>query len=378
MVRNFPVLVAIETDATRFHGEHAVRPAPLDRGAAEQMLAHLASDLAALFSNMEHCGLTLAGALYDQTQILQPGYPVYRALESLARAPTDDGYQNHLVSIGAANGRMPVPELQPCAEATPGILQILPLLITAPEAEGEDLFESMEHRFMEEGQLSAHSAKGLEAGFGISVNHARFMTLTDLNAMLHLQLDHFGFLPLWKLLDAALENQPDPFLTQGSRGAVFRWDGTRALCRFETFDFWARHGSGRNVVKSERVDAYADWTREYRQYLVTLTAHAVPLAQYLPDQPEEYLEESFLMEVSDGTVHAGRAEVTEHSSADLGTIAVTVADTDRLINLYPLRAEGLNDLHAHLRKTGLTAGCVSFPGAICLDREALRLAQDRL
>ena len=47
--RALPLLVAIETDPLRYHGEHAVTLAPCTAADAEQLLAHVASDLAKLF-----------------------------------------------------------------------------------------------------------------------------------------------------------------------------------------------------------------------------------------------------------------------------------------------------------------------------------------
>jgi hypothetical protein len=99
---------------------------------------------------------------------------------------------------------MPNSDLQPLPDIPLGLLQLLPVVVNGPPELVEELGQAMEYRFLEEGQVSAHSASWLETAFGISINHARMMTLTDLNAMLRMQLDHFGFLPLWELLDAAL------------------------------------------------------------------------------------------------------------------------------------------------------------------------------
>ena len=66
-VQHQNILVGIETDPTRYHGENASRPALLDRVAAEQVLAHLATDLTSLFPAISFCTLTMAGALFDQT-----------------------------------------------------------------------------------------------------------------------------------------------------------------------------------------------------------------------------------------------------------------------------------------------------------------------
>ena len=156
------ILVGIETDPTRYHGEHAGRPALLDRISAEQILAHVATDLTGIFPAVNRCALSMAGALFDQTQILRPQLPVYGALETLQQSSNPAGdFHPRLLSIGASEGQMPMKELQPLENIPLGLLQILPLLVSGPEGLVSELATEMEHRFFEEGQLSAHSAKGL-------------------------------------------------------------------------------------------------------------------------------------------------------------------------------------------------------------------------
>ena len=375
------ILVAIESDATLYHGEHASRPGLLGRAEAEQMLAHLSTDLARLFPQIKDCALCLAGALFDQTQLLRPSYPVFSTLEKLlAGIFTGQDFQPRLLSFGAESGVMPEPELQPCADIPLGLLQTLPMTVCGEPERVATLSSSMEHQFLESGQLSAHSARALEANFGININHARFMTVTDLNAMLHLQLDHFGFLPLWQLLDAAI-NMPDKALiVDGRGGQVFNWNGSVVRCRFETFDYWARFGAGSTKPGSGQLLAqdYADWTREYRQYLATLSAHAITVVQFLPDNPDQALDGGFLVEESAYPSTQEGAPVTEHGSGELGTVAVTVIRGGKQFNYYPLKPSGLNTLHASIRETlGTTVG-VSFPGTILYDEGIRQLRPDIL
>ena len=79
---HYRILVAIETDATRYYGPEAIRPELLGPSDAEQLLAHLATDLQALFPSISSCSLIVPGAVFDQTQVLRPSYPVFEALEA--------------------------------------------------------------------------------------------------------------------------------------------------------------------------------------------------------------------------------------------------------------------------------------------------------
>ena len=375
--RFYRILVAIETDATRFYGANATRPEVLGASDSEQLLAHVAADLKALFPDISNCSLIVAGALYDQTQVLRPSYPAFSALESASTGSEADRFEPRLVSIAAKNGTMPYDELQPLPDIPLGLLQLLPVVIQGPENLVSELGELMEYRFLEEGQISAHSAAWMETAFSVSVNHARFMTLTDLNAMLRLQLEHFGFLPMWELLDAALNDQADPLQVSSGTGQFYEWkDGAVWTC-FETFDTWAKSGCGKKIDAARQglAAAYGDWTRETRQYLTTLNAHGLDVRFTLcgSDAP---LTGTFLTEPGISASLDGDSIITEHSYAELGTIAVTASSDGEINHYYPLNPRGLNDIHAHIRENLPGVHTVAFPGTILHDEKTRCLVPD--
>ncbi len=71
-------LLALELDLQRpdFTG---VPPEPLSVTAATALAGHLAKDLDRILDGIHHLGLILPGALYDQTEILRPGFPLINA-----------------------------------------------------------------------------------------------------------------------------------------------------------------------------------------------------------------------------------------------------------------------------------------------------------
>ncbi len=371
------ILVAIETDATRFYGANATRPGVLGSSGSEQLLAHLAADLKALFPEISNCSLIAAGALFDQTQVLRPGYPVFQALESTSTCTRTERFEPRLVSVAAKNGVMPDADLQPLPDIPLGLLQLLPVVLQGPASLVTELGESMEYRFLEEGQVSAHSAAWMQSAFSIAVNHARFMTLTDLNAMLRLQLEHYGFLPLWELLDTALNGQAGPPQVRSERGHVYEWKDGEVHTSFETFDFWASHGGGAKseAARQNLAAAYGDWTRETRQYLTTLGAHGLAVRFTLPgdDTP---LTGTFLTEPGNPCSFEGDPTITEHSHAELGTVAVTACSKGQVSHYYPLTPGGLNDIHAHIREEVPGVHTVAFPGTILYDEKTRRLVPD--
>jgi len=371
------ILVALETDATRYYGPEASRPALLGANDADQMLAHIAADLGKLLPGISDCRVIAAGALFDQTQILRSGYPAFAALESAARQVGPEQFKPGLISIGARQGRMPAPDLQPFDDIPLGLLQILPIVVQGPSTQLAALAETMEYRFLEEGQLSAHSSAWLQTAFGISIQHARLMTLTDLNALLRMQLEHFGFLPLWELLDAAIGGDEPPLTVTSRSGQSWQWRSGAAHTTFETFDYWANEGggAGRPAGRMALAANYADWTREMRQYLTTLRSHGIDVQFHRPgdDRP---LQESFLAEPGDAPAEADACAVTEHHFDDLGVVAITFVDDRRVENYYPLRPRGLNEIHARLRERVPHGHTVAFPGTILYDEVTRRLRPD--
>jgi len=366
----YRILVAIETDVKQYPGPG---PAVLGDSDAEQLLAHLAADLKALMPDIARCSLIAAGALYDQTQLLQPSYPLFTALENVSTDKREERFSPKLVSVGARDGSMPVDSLQPNGRVPPGLLQLLPVIVQGPAEQIRELGQAMEYRFMEEGQLSAHSAAWLQTAFDVTINHVRLMTLTDLHAMLRMQLEHFGFLPLWELLDSALEGNGALSVNTGL-GNRFELRNGAVHSDFQTFDFWASKGGGAEIPaeRGELSAAYADWTRETRQYLTTLEAHGLPLVFHDP-QSGKALESAYLSECSDRLPRAGDAAVTEHSFADIGTVAITLVDDGRVRNLYPLQAAGLNTIHEELRRSMPAGHTIAFPCDMLYDEEQRQL-----
>ena len=373
----YRILAAIETDATRYYGPDAVRPAVLEKAEAEQMLAHVAADLTALLPDISSCSLITAGALFDQTQLLRPDFPAFEALEEVSLKNDAERFRPGLVSIGASEGQMPVTAMQPDAAIPPGLLQLLPIVVHGPAKTVEQLGQAMEYRFLEEGQLSAHTANWLQSAFDIVVTHARLMTLTDLNAMLRMQLDHFGFLPLWELLDAALTGSEESLRVSDDGGAEFEWRDGVVHTSFQTFDHWARQGPGSSLPAERQglAEAYSNWTRTMRQYLTTLKAHGLDVVFHHPEDGS-VLDGSFFREPGFDKPGTRWTAITEHSFGDLGVIAVTLAEDDEVINYYPLSASGLNDLHADIRTRVHAGHTVSFPGTLLYDEEQRRLLAD--
>lgn len=367
----FRLLVAIETDPERSRR----RPALLSQGDAEQMLAHLAADLQSLISGIRKCRLAAAGVLFDQCQLLRPGTPVYAALSGAVDSAKAGGTTPDLAAIGAVGGKMPQTELQPDENIPPAVLGLLPMLAEGPATLLEELAEAMEHRFLAEGQVSAQTASWLETAFGIGLGHARFMTLTDLNAMFRMQLEHFGYLPLWELIDVAMAGGDGDLSLETGNGTQYAWRDGKVLVTFQTFDWWANEGAGKSdpAEPESLTRGYGEWIRELRRYTSTLAAHGVPVGFALPAGCDGEVSRNFLYEEVAAPAVGPIASITEHSRPELGILAVTAALKEGLRHYYPLTPRGLNEIHDSVTSLELAGEGMAFPGQIETDRSARRL-----
>jgi len=184
---------------------------------------------------------------------------------------------------------------------------------------------------------------------------------------------------LWELLDAAITPSVNALEVITPGGLRFKWEDGSVHSFFESFDWWAQFGSGTEKPAGDQnlQTAYADWTREYRRYLTMLTAHGVKVCQHLPGLEDAELTSSFLLEESTVTPKQSAASITAQSAEDLGTIAVTVVSGARQMNLYPLQANGLNELHQFIREQGL-GGDIAYPGRLCYDESNRQLVAEPL
>jgi hypothetical protein len=375
---DFAFVVAIEADAERFPASSPGRPAMLDQGDAEQMLAHLTADLGAVLSGIGKCHLVSCGVLFDQCQILRPGLPVFSALSELAGEHRPHRSTPNQTALGSISGTIPSDALTPDPGIPPTLLLLLPIVASGPEKLIEKLAGEMEHRFLAEGQVSAHTASWLEAAFGIGIKHGRFMTLTDLNAMFRMQLEHIGFLPLWELVDAAVCGQSRELSLTTANGTRLHWSQGTVQVSFQPFDYWANEGSGRRIESQGLGEAYAEWTRELRRYASTLAAHHIPVRFELAAGCEGSVGEHFLCEETDLPSSADPpASITEHTWPDLGIVAITIRTPATLKHFYPLTSGGLNDIHELIRSYELSGEGMAFPGRIAHDHSNRRLRPGR-
>jgi hypothetical protein len=367
-LRHYPGLLVIELDP--HHADPTgVPPAPLSVGAASALAGHLAKDLDHILGGIDHLGLILPGALYDQTEILQPGLPLPIALADVYAGSLQGGFVPQLIALGADRGLLPMAEINPQRRPGSGPLLLLPFCFVGTPDDISRLARRMEDDLLQNGEVSPATREAVQQAFGLSALNLSFATLGDLCALLRVQLEGNGLLPLWDLLEHAWFERPGVrpvTLESGNRLLV---TGDHAHTLFYTFDDWAQFGPGRALPAAELGVGYQRWVWQQRQYTSALAAYGLEVRWVLANpQLEEILATAdgetakaamreipclsgdYLIEAmfqNDREAPEHQMMVTCHADPELGTLAYTVMTQDaagellRLEHHYPLQAEGL-------------------------------------
>lgn len=175
----------------------------LSRGEAEAFGVHLGIDLQRLLPGVEMLDLIHAGAHYDPCELLRPGWPVHAALAELARGvPGAAG--GRVIGFGAHDARMPSAALEPDPALRGGPLRLLPFVLSGGGEVIATAGRAMEEVLLETGMAGAATALAAQDAFGARLEHARYLSLHDLCAMIAMQYDHAGLGALWPLIESAL------------------------------------------------------------------------------------------------------------------------------------------------------------------------------
>ncbi|MCB1776405.1 MAG: hypothetical protein KDI50_03110 [Candidatus Competibacteraceae bacterium] len=367
-LKHYAGLLAIELDPQRddFTG---TPPEPLSVAAASALAGHLAKDLHQILEGIEHLGLILPGALYDQTEILQPGFPLIEALAEVYRGGLRGGFTPQLMTLGADEGQFPVGAICPQRRPGSGPLLLLPFCFIGAQDDVGRLARIMEDRLLQYGEVSLATREAVQQAFGLTPLNMSFATIGDLCALLRVQLDGNDLLPLWELLEHAWFERSGIYSTTLSGGNRFLVESDHAHTLFYTFDDWAQFGPGRDLPPAELGEGYRRWARLQRQYAMALEAYGLHVRWVLANpQLEETLTTAvgetakaalraipclsgdYLVEAifqNDSEQAEQRMIITHQTDVELGTLAYTVMSQDaggRLLRLehhYPLRPQGL-------------------------------------
>ncbi|MEO6799825.1 MAG: hypothetical protein ABI178_07805 [Rhodanobacter sp.] len=362
-----PVVLALETVA----GEPPA-PMTLSRDDAAALAQLVAADLLKLVPQVERARLVLAGALFDQVELLRPGFPVWAILDELARrAPR--GTLESVVAFGHHEGHMPAPGLEPSSTYAAGPMRLLPISLLVPADLADELSTQLEIQLIGRGEAGVPTADCLMRMLGIRLEHLRYLSRNDLLALACVQYEHVNLAPLWTLLETALLTPERDESTMSARGLPLRYAGGTVWVQSPAQ--WLARQTGE---PAQRAHDFAGIVFELRQYAALLDAHQVPLQLQSADITAESMDGYLLETRAAAQADLGAPRLYAHEAPGLGVVAVTVAQpagAERarvLAHGYPMQSRALGLLLQRLAtQYGIASECEAL-GRVVLD-EAGRL-----
>ena len=250
--------------------------AQADAGALAALIAH---DLAGFAPEAAALELVTVGAHYDAVELLRPGWPLHRELDQLAaRAPGASGAR--MIAFGASDARLPG-TLMPSPDYVGGPLRLVPFLLGAPGPGGDteviarvgDIFE---RDLMERGMAGAATALAAQDAFGLRIEHARYLTVHDLAALMAMQYEHAGLAPLWPILEAALlAPEHEEWLDALPEPLVHYADHEARIALFTPQAWRARYAPQAGVECEKLERQFELFQARQRQFAAVLQAHGV-------------------------------------------------------------------------------------------------------
>ncbi len=240
---HFLALIAIECE------QPGVPPvSTLDRATASVLADALAHDLATHVSEIRELNFVFVGALYDQAQLLRPGWPLHAALaDALERLPRSSG-DAHVIALGAYEGRLALADLEPDTRLLGSPMLVMPWLLSGNPETIDKVGQRLERGLFDNGLIGAELALAVGEAFGIKTAHARHMTTLDLCALTCAQYQHANLGGIWQIIETALlrsDQECVVALADGSlryRAGIVESDASDRRQRAHSRAIFAAHG----------------------------------------------------------------------------------------------------------------------------------------
>jgi hypothetical protein len=242
-----------------------------DAGALAELIAR---DLAVFTPEAARLELVTVGAHYDAVELLRPGWPLHRELDQLsARAP--GASTARVIAFGAHDDHLPG-TLAPSPDHAGGPLRLLPFILGGDAEIVARVGVAFARDLMERGMAGAATALSAQDAFGLQIEHARYLTVHDLAALMALQYEHAGLAPLWPILEAALlapdheewlDAPPEPLVHYGDREA--------RIALFTPHAWRERHALPADAECDKLERQFELFQSRQRQFAAVLQAHGI-------------------------------------------------------------------------------------------------------
>lgn len=281
------IAASAPTVAPRFRGALALELAPgsdggrvaLSQTDAGTLADRIAQDLATMEPEAAALELVSVGAHYDAVEILRPGWPLHRELSRLAMcAPAVRGERGRrIVMFGSHAGALSA-GLTPEPQHLGGALRLLPFVLDGDPDIAARVGNAFEQDMIERGMAGAATALCVQEVFALRIEHARYLTVHDLAAMMALQYEHAGLAALWPLIETALlAPQSERWLDAPPEPLVHYAQGKARIALFAPMAWRARYASDTAINCARLEQRFEQFQARERQIAAVLEAHGIPV-----------------------------------------------------------------------------------------------------
>ncbi|KWV10659.1 hypothetical protein, partial [Xanthomonas translucens] len=182
-----------------------------------------------------------------------------------------------LLAFGAdADGAVPLP-FQADTALLGGALRVVPFLLSGPAETLPPVAEALEDLLLAQGMAQPDTALLAQQAFGAQIEHARYLTVNDLAAMMSMQYDNQGLAPLWPLIETALlAPEQEEWLASPPEPLLRYRDGEVRMALFDPAGWCAYYAHDRqDCERLQRV--YEHYLARQRQLAAVLEAHGMPV-----------------------------------------------------------------------------------------------------
>jgi hypothetical protein len=174
-------------------------------------------------------------------------------------------------------GNIPLPMLAD-AGLTGGQMRVLPFLLSGPAGTIDTLRDRFEEILLDRGMASADTALLAQAAFGARIEHARYLTVHDLTAIMAMQYQNQGLRKLWPVIETALlAPDQEEWLDQPPEPLLRYADGGVQIALLDPAAWQQRHTGLLPDDMEQLQRAYEYFQARQRQIAAVLEAHGIPV-----------------------------------------------------------------------------------------------------
>ena len=332
----------------------------LSQETIKQLNIQITKELQVIVPHLDDSSFAIVGAVYQSSELLQPGFPIHTQLRQYANAALkgENNRRNQLV-IGANKGQLP-DGLKHNSDVQVTPLLLMPFVIISDNDETKQVFEG---QLMHKGMGSKVLLQQIQQAIGVKIRHVNFMTVLDLAAMMHNHLQMAGFEPLWQLLEQAIFNKEPETRVSTPQYNEFYLSKKIVFSPFFSYMMWSNKGPA--VDLENKQEAYLHYTQLQRQHIATLKEHGLDVRQFIPT-PDNWpvSEEHICFATLDQNRLTGdyyhevitpldkqlKATIDKHDHQHLGVLFYQISDEKGGLEFYyPISNQGIDEIEKILK-----------------------------